>query len=432
MSRFYRVVLVLVVLGLVPHGFGLDGLAQGPGENGVLALVGARIIDGSGAAPIADGVMVVQNGRISAIGPSKTTTVPAGATRMDVAGKTIMPGLINAHGHITDVRGMKGSPEFYTPEHIKHQLGLYARYGVTTVFSLGGDGAAGVQVRDEKPAGLARLFVAGPVVSATDPAAARRAVDEVKALKADIVKIRVDDNLGTAKKMPAEAYRAVIDQAHKQGLKLAAHIFYLEDAKDILSAGGDFIAHSVRDVPVDKAFIDQLTSRDVCLCPTLMREVSTFVYESRPAFLDDPFFKQYADAAAVEGVQTPQHQATNKSAAATRYKAALEMAKANLKRLKDAGVRIAMGTDTGPAARFQGYFEHLELEHMVSAGLTPMQVIVASTSDAARCMNVGDRIGTLKPGLEADFLVLARNPLDDIRNTRSLESAWVRGQRVAR
>jgi imidazolonepropionase-like amidohydrolase len=156
------------------------------------------------------------------------------------------------------------------------------------------------------------------------------------------------------------------------------------------------------------------------------------VYESRPAFLDDPFFKRFADPSAVDGVQTPQHQATNRSPAATRYKAALELAKANLKQLKDAGVRIAMGTDTGPAARFQGYFEHLELEHMVSAGLTPMQVIVASTSDAARCMNVADRIGTLKAGLEADFVVLARNPLDDIRNTRSIESVWVRGQRVPR
>jgi imidazolonepropionase-like amidohydrolase len=349
-----------------------------------------------------------------------------------VAGKTIMPGLINAHGHVSNVRGMKASAEFYTPEHVKHQLGVFARYGVTTVFSLGGDGPAGVQVRDEKPVGLARLYVAGPVVDATDAAAARKAVDQLKAMNVDLVKIRVDDNLGTSKKMPAEAYRAVIDQAHKQGLKLAAHIFYLQDAKDILSGGGDFIAHSVRDLPVDRAFIDQLKARDICVCPTLMREVSTFVYETRPSFFDDPFFRRDADPAAIEGVQTPQHQEQNRSAAATRYKAALEMAKANLKRLKDAGIRIAMGTDTGPAGRFQGYFEHLELEHMVSAGLTPMQVIVSATSDAARCMGVADRIGTLKAGLEADFLILARDPLTDIRDTRTLESAWVRGVRVPR
>ena len=132
------------------------------------------------------------------------------------------------------------------------------------------------------------------------------------------------------------------------------------------------------------------------------------------------------------GLQTPQYQASNRSPAAVRYKGALDIAKANLKLLKDAGVRIAMGTDSGPVGRFQGYFEHLELEHMVAAGLTPMQVIVSATSDAARCMNVGDRLGALRPGMEADFLVLGANPLDNIRNTRTLESAWVRGSRVPR
>jgi imidazolonepropionase-like amidohydrolase len=394
-----------------------------------VAYVGARIIDGTGAAPIENGVLVVRDGRIAAVGPAGTR-IPPGSSRVDVSGKTIMPGLVNAHGHITNVRGLKGSAEFYTPDHIKHQLGVFARYGVTTVFSLGGDGPASVHVRDERVPGLARLFVAGPVVSADEPGAARKAVDEVKAMKADLVKIRVDDNLGAARKMPADAYRAVIDQAHKQGLKVAAHIFYLQDAKDILAAGGDFIAHSVRDAPVDRALIDLLKARDISVCPTLMREVSTFVYESRPAFLDDPFFTREADPVAVEGVQTPQHQAQNRTPAAARYKVALEMAKANLKQLRDAGVRIAMGTDSGPAARFQGYFEHLELEHMVSAGLTPMQVIVASTSDAARCMNVADRVGSLRPGLAADFLVLARNPLEDVRHTRTLESVMVGGTRA--
>ena len=384
-----------------------------------LAFVGARIIDGTGAPPIADAVMVVQDGKIAAIGTAASVTIPPAATRVDVAGRTIMPGMINAHGHVNDVRGLKASPEFYTPEHIKHQLAVYARYGVTTVFSLGGDGPAGVRVRDEKAASIARLFVAGPVIASPDPEAGRRAVDGVKAMNADLVKIRVDDNLGAGTKMPAEAYRAVIDQAHTQGLKVAAHIFYLEDATAVLAAGGDFIAHSVRDLPVDRAFIDLLKARDLCLCPTLMRDVATFVYASRPAFFDDPFFRREADLDTLTALQTPQHQASNRTASAERYKAGLEVAKANLKKLKDAGIRIAMGTDTGPAGRFQGYFEHLELEHMVAAGLTPMQAVVAATGDAARCMNVADRIGTLKPGLEADFLVLARNPLDDITNTRS-------------
>ena len=405
---------------------------QDPPSSSHLAFVGARIIDGTGAAPIADGVLVILDGKITAVGTAASVKVPPGATRVNVSSKTIMPGMVNAHGHVGNVRGLKASVEFYTPEHLKHQLGVYARYGITTVFSLGGDGPVGVQVRDEQPAGMARLFVAGPVIAGAEPEAARRAVDEVKAMKADLVKIRVDDNLGAGKKMPAEAFRAVIDQAHKQRLKVAAHIFYLQDAKDVLDAGGDFIAHSVRDVPVDPAFVTELQSRDACLCPTLMRDVSTFVYESRPAFFDDAFFRREADLDTMSGLQTPEYQSSNRSPSATRYKAALEVAKANLKRLKDGGVRIAMGTDSGPAGRFQGYFEHLELEHMVAAGLTPMQAMVSATGDAARCMNVGDRIGTLRSGLEADFLVLGASPLDNIRNTRTIESVWVRGSRVPR
>jgi imidazolonepropionase-like amidohydrolase len=163
-----------------------------------------------------------------------------------------------------------------------------------------------------------------------------------------------------------------------------------------------------------------------------MRDVATFVYESRPAFFDDPFFRRETDVDTMAGLQTPQYQASNRTPAAARYKIALDMAKANLKRLRDAGVRIAMGTDTGPVGRFQGYFEHLELEEMVKAGLTPMQVIVAATSDAARCMGAADRLGTLQPGREADFLILARNPLDDIANTKALESVWIGGRRVGR
>jgi len=420
--------LAALTLGSDPGLTPPQGSDPGPGAT---AFTGARIIDGTGAPPIENGVLLVQGGRIRAVGGA-TTAIPAGARVVPLSGKTITPGLINAHGHITDVRGMKSSPEFYTPEHIAHQLNLYARYGITTVFSLGGENATAVRVRDDPPAGTARLFVAGPVVAAATPDAARGAVDAVKALKADLVKIRVDDNLGATRKMPPDICRAVIDQAHQNGLRLAAHIFYLEDAKGVLAAGGDYIAHSVRDVDVDAEFIDQLKARKVCVCPTLMREVSTFVYEDRPSFLDDPFFRRGADPAAIEGVQTPQHQASNRTPAAARYKLALEQAKRNLKKLHDAGVRIAMGTDTGPAGRFQGYFEHLELEQIASAGLTPMQVLVSATSGAAGCMQVGNRLGSLKAGYEADFAVFAKNPLDDIRNTRSIESVFVRGTEVNR
>jgi imidazolonepropionase-like amidohydrolase len=270
-------------------------------------------------------------------------------------------------------------------------------------------------------------------VTATDPEAARRAVDALAARHVDLVKIRVDDVLGTTAKMTPAVYRAVIEQAHRHGLKLAAHIFALEDAVGVLEAGGDFVAHSVRDAPVDAALIARLKTRDRCVCPTLMREVSTYVYESRPAFFDDPFFTAEADPAVVAALQAPAYQESiRKSSSAQRYKTALEVAMQNLKRLSDAGVGIAFGTDTGPAGRFQGYFEHLELELMVKAGLTPMQVIVSATGAAARCMGVADRLGTLQPGRSADFLVLAGNPLEDIRASKRIESVWIDGVAVPR
>ena len=202
-------------------------------------------------------------------------------------------------------------------------------------------------------------------------------------MKVDIVKIRVDDNLGTTPKMAPEIYRAVIDEAHKKGLRVAVHLFYLDDAKAVLEAGADFIAHSVRDVAVDDAFIAMLKRRDVCYCPTLMREVSTFVYESTPPWFGDPLFLKHADTAAVEALKEPARQeAMANSKSAQRYKVGLEVANRNLKKLSDAGVTIAMGTDTGPPARFQGYFELMELEMMAKAGLTPRQVL--AVGDARR------------------------------------------------
>ncbi|MPZ17404.1 MAG: amidohydrolase family protein [Luteitalea sp.] len=426
--------LLLATAGLACSSSPPPGDTASAAESGAQAFVGARIIDGSGGQPIEEGVLVVRDGRIETVGALANQSLPADVHRIDVQGKTIMPGMINAHGHVNDVRGLESGPELYTRENITRQLGVYARYGVTTVFSLGGGGAAGVEVRNEQEADrrdMARFFLAGPVVTATDPDDARQAVDELAAMNVDLVKIRVDDNLGTSKKMPSAAYEAVIEQAHQQGLEVAAHVFYLEDAKQLLAAGADYIAHSVRDVAVDDELISQLKARDVCVCPTLMREVSTFVYETRPAFFDDPFFQREVDRTTMESLQAPAYQASiRQDPAAERYKRALDVAEANLERLVEAGVRIAFGTDTGPPGRFQGYFEHLELERMVEAGLTPMQAIVAATGDAARCMNIADRVGTLKAGLQADFLVLQRDPLEDIRNTRTLESVWIGGAQV--
>ena len=391
------------------------------GQTGsVKAFTGATLIDGTDRAPVANATIVVRDGRIVAAGPASAVQTPAGAERVALEGKTVIPGIINAHGHVT-------SPQ---------DLRTYAAYGVTTVFSLGDEPASVFASRAAQSTPTldhARVFLAGPVLAPTTPDDARAKVAGVADQKVDIVKIRVDDNLGTTTKMAPDVYRAVIDEAHKRGLRVAVHLFYLADAKSVLDAGADYVAHSIRDSDVDADVIGKLKQRNVCVSPTLMREVSTFVYESTPPFFSDSLFLAHANREWMAALATPEAQsAMRASTSALRYKAGLAVAKRNLERLSEAGVPIAMGTDTGPRGRFQGYFELMELEQMVSAGLTPRQALTAATRDAARCMKLDRDLGTIEPGKWADFVVLDANPLADIANVKRIASVWIAGNRVAR
>jgi len=400
----------------------------------VQAFVGARVIDGTARPPIDNAVFVVRDGRIEAIGPAAAVRPPAGARTIDLSGKFVIPGLISAHTHVSDVNGTR--PRAYTDENTLRQLKVFARYGVTAVWSLGGEQEPAFRARDaQNTAALdrARLYLAGDIIVGKTPDDARRMVGDVAARKPDVIKIRVDDNLGATAKMQPEVYRAVIDEAHRRGLRVAAHIFYLDDAKDLVRAGADVIAHSVRDKEIDDELIALMKARNVGYCPTLTRDLSTFVYETTPSFFADPFFLREADRAVVAQLQEqPRQEAMAKSRTAQAYKAALAVARRNLKKAADAGVLIAMGTDAGPSPeRFQGYFEHLEMEMMVESGLSPAQVLRASTLDAARVMKV-DGIGSVAKGSWADFVVLDRDPLQDIRNTRSISAVWIAGNQVER
>lgn len=417
-------------------GILLASLLPAPAWAQPTAFVNGRVLDGAGGV-IERGTVVIENGRIVRAGPSASTTVPEGATIVDIAGKTLMPGLVNAHGHVAATSGFQSGPEFYTRDNLIHQLRTYADYGVTTVFSLGDDEAEAFALRGEQsdaPPGRARIFVAGPVIGGRTAEEARKTTDEVAEMKPDVLKIRVDDNLGTGQKMPEAAWRAVIDRGKERGLGTAVHIFYLSDAKATLDAGAAFVGHSVRDVPVDKAFADALKANDVCYCPTLMREVSTFVYGSTPPWATDPFFLKGVSTEVARQVADPARQAqvrnSNGYKLGLRYQKGLEVAKQNLASLAKQGVRIAMGTDSGPAGRFQGFFEHLEMEMMVEAGMSPMQVLVSATGDAARCHGKDDEIGLIRPGLRADLLVLGANPVENIRNLRSIEQIWIGGARL--
>ena len=420
----------VILLSLVAAPFEAGDQAAGAK---LQAFVGARIIDGGGQA-IDNGVIVVRDGRIDSIGPASSVPPPAGAAVVDLAGKFIIPGLISTHVHISDAQGSK--PRAYTDENTLRQLGVFARYGVTTVWSLGGEQQPAFSARaaqDTPALDRTRLYLAGDVIVGKTADEARQMVAAVAALKPDVIKLRVDDTLGSAVKMPPDIYRAVIEEAHRRGLRVAAHIFYLDDAKDLLRSGADFIAHSVRDKDIDAEFLELMKSKGVAYCPTLTREISTFIYESTPAFFSDPFFLREADRAFVAQLQEPPRQeAMRKSSSAQAYKAALVVAKRNLKKAADAGVMIAMGTDSGPSPeRFQGYFEHLELELMADAGLTPAQVLRSATVDAARAMRVTG-VGSLTKGAWADFIVLDQDPLTDIRHTRSIPSVRIAGNDVRR
>ena len=402
--------------------------AQSP-AGGAVALTGARVIDGTGAAPIEGATILIANGRIDAVGKDAAVKIPAGATRVDLTGKTVMPGMINAHGHLAN--GDRTLPVY--DQEIR-QLRLYAQYGVTTVVTLGDDGKESTKIRDENRSPTldrARLFPAGTPVVAKSVEHARELVNQAADLKVHVIKTRLN---GNAQDMTPAIYAAVIDQAHTRGLRVAAHLYYLHEAKRLVHAGLDVIAHSIRDQDIDPAFVDALKRRDIGYIPTLTRDMAMFVYESTPAFVNDPFFLRGVTftRAQLDQIKNPGFQEkTRQSKEAQSSKMALAQASRNLKLLSDAGVAIAMGTDSGTQiGRWQGYFEHVELELMAKAGMTPMQVIVAATSGAARVMKL-DGLGTIQPGTMADLLVLNANPLTNITNTRQIHSVWVGGRKLA-
>ena len=389
-----------------------------------VAYTGATVWDGTGQTSMSNATLVVEEGRIVSVGTG--VQAPEGAEIVFLGGKYVIPGLINTHGHVSGL----WAPEDVEGEadRIRGDLLLFARYGITTVNSLG-DSEAVLAVRHEEPRGeaMARLFAAGAVVGASDPAEARRAAISNADAGADWLKLRVDDNLGTSRKMPWDAVQAVMDVGRERSLPVATHLFYLEDAKRLLEMGSGMIAHSVRDTEVDQEFIDALLDSGVCYVPTLTREVSTFVYSTRPSFLDEPFFTKHAHEGQVALVTDEGYmEEMSQSPAAAGYRVALVQAMSNMKTLVEAGAPVAFGTDAGPAGRFPGFFEHLELSLMVGGGLTPAQALLSATSIAASCLGADD-IGTLEPGKWADFLVLAADPVRDIEATRTLEQVYVGG-----
>lgn len=436
----YRLLVLIISIALA-------GWAQG-----AILIEHATLIDGSGGAPLHDAALVIEDGRIVRIGPSGEVKAPPGATVIDATGKTVIPGIINLHGHVGLTKGLTQAQAHYTRANAIGNLRTYAAYGVTTTTSMGTDLDLIAGIRDEIDSGsltgLARVFpalqgftfqagypthvpgVKGLAQEVTSPADARERVDKLAAKGASVVKMWVDDHHGRFDKLTPELYGAIIDQAHKRGLVAAAHLYELEDAKGLVDAGLDAIVHSVRDYEVDADLIRRLLAKNVVYSPTLTRENSTYAYADGPEWLDDPFFSNSIEADLMAELKTTLRDNQKKDPERQINIDGFHMAMRNLKTLADAGVRIGFGTDTGPPGRFAGYFEHWEAELMVEAGMTPMQVIQSFSKNASEALRIDRDRGTLAEGKRADLIILKKNPLGNIRNLREMESVFIGGVRV--
>ena len=415
----------------------------------VKVLKNFTLIDGTARPPAPASSMIIDNGRIRWVGPDRELKAPAGAEVVDLSDAFVMPGIINLHGHVGNTIDLDQNAKNFTRENIEKNLKTYAAYGVTTVLSMGTDQDLMFKVRDEQRAGrpsMTRVYSAGQGLlykggygglagvneGLTTVAEVKPAVVAQAKKKVDFLKFWIDDHLGTTKpKMPYDIARAIIEEGHRQKLRVLAHVFYQEDARQLLNFGVDGFVHLVRDQPFDPALLARMKKQGTWqVAGTLSREDSVFMYGTAPAFLSDPFFLKAISAKTAETLKTPAYQETvRKDPHYAEYPGILEMAKKNMKALADSGVRYGFGTDTGPVLRFPGFCEHREMELLSAAGLTPQQIITAATQSAAEFLGAKD-LGTLTASKWADMVVLEKNPLEDIKNTRTIRAVYVAGNKV--
>jgi imidazolonepropionase-like amidohydrolase len=454
MTFMNRRIFDLVAIGVVAaSSFGL--LARTPLQSraGPVLFEGARLIRGDGSMAVASAAMLVENGSITRIGARGSIALPRGARRVDLAGKTIMPALINTHGHPGFQRGLTYTAANFTRETILDDMNRALYFGVAAVQSQGiekGDVTYGIRADQETgKAGGARLRIAGRGIGApnagpggaayagiayevTTEEETRKAVQELAARKVNLVKIWVDDRNGRAPRLAPELYRAAIDEGHKHGLKVNAHVFYHTDAVDLVEAGIDGFAHLVRDKEMDDGLIASIVRRNVYVMPNLSPEWNTF--NELPHWLrdGDPLMTLIEEAVPSNVIARLKKSYENRDPAALeRTRTQYAILQRSLAKLAKANAKIILGSDTGLEDHLFGMSEQHELESMANAGMTPMQVIVAATSRAAEYLKL-DKMGVLAPGKEADFLVLDANPLDNITNTQRISKIYIKGVEVDR
>jgi imidazolonepropionase-like amidohydrolase len=434
--------MVLAIVATCAHAF----------AQSLTVLDHVTVIDGTGRPAQHNRTVVIKGTRIQSI-TAGNEHAPSSAKIIDLHGQTIMPLIINTHGHLGLTKGTTQSAENQTEDNFRHQLLRYEEYGVGTLLSMGTDGKRFAEIRDESRHGLlpgADVYTAGIGIGAKDgvppasmgftnvlrpetPDEARKYVAQQALQKPDFIKVWVDDFWGQYPKLPPEIYGAIIDEAHKHGLRVAAHLYHLEDARLLVADGVDVIAHSIRDGDVDDALIAEMKKRHVAYIPTLSLDDFAFAYGDSPDWVHDPFFVAALDPGVLEMINSPEYKAKVQANKVTaQEQAALPQAMRNLKKIHDAGILVSLGTDSGATVvRTQGFAEHMELALMVQAGLTPLQAITVATSNAAKLLRIADRYGTLEVGKHANFIVLEKDPSQDIHNTHTIRAIWKNGKKVS-
>ncbi len=445
---------LLIIAVLIPSVVALVSYnsVMGPVGDDSFILKNIRLIDGRGGAVIQRTDLFIQHGRIAAIGPDQ---IKKGAMVIELAGKTIMPSLISTHTHIGTLKGLSNKPANYTRENILAQLKKYEDYGVGNLLVMGSDrpmmfekGLRDSSVRELLPGAIIHSAGYGfgvpegapPVGFAFDviyrpskPEQVAAEMDSLVKIKPDLVKLWLDDFGGQFKKMDRSVYKEIIFQAHKRGLRVAAHVYYLGDARRLLNDGVDIFAHSIRDSVIDEAMIRVMKSRHTIYIPTLSLDEYAYIYARKPDWLNDNFFKASLEPGVYEMISSEKYQNDLKTSPSySRNVHGFETALKNLKKLYDAGILISMGTDSGAQpVRAQGFSEHLELELMVQAGLTPLQAITIGTRNASQLLKIEKDFGTIEPGKRADFIVLNDDPSGNIRNTRKIFAVYKAGKKVS-
>src|SRR5213594_2249547 len=429
------------------------------------AFIGATLVDGTGAAPVRNAVVLMRDGRVACAGPRAACPVPPDADTVSAAGKWIIPGLVDTHVHFSQSGWVDGRPdaldlrEQYPYDQVEADLHArperffrsYLCSGVTSVFDVGGyPWTLDLQARTAHSTTAPRVLSAGPLLSTidfwlnlpdqrqfiymADDATVRQAVRAHKAWGAAAMKvwyIMPPQPPDTARVSALVA--AAGDEARKVGLPLIVHATGLWEAKDALRAGARVLVHSVWSAPVDDEFLDLARRRGTIYVPTLMvpdgyRQVAArrFERDRQPLECVDPGTRAKALATdSVAPAKRPTTAALEQRAARTAQ--GLAQGLANLKRVHDAGIPIALGTDAGNPLTLHGASVFMELEAMQASGLTARDVLVAATANAARALGL-DSTGTVVAGATADLVVLDADPLADIRNVRRIALVVRRGE----